>query len=214
MTKGLSVTISEELWSNNKELACSSLNSTFIKGLLRGDLPVENFQDYIAQDSFFLEAFARAYGMAIAKSPDKVSITILSKMLSGVIEELKLHDSYSKEWNVDLKNYSINSTTKAYTDFLGKITISGSMAEIISAMTPCMRLYSWLGQSLNSKKKCFKNPYQDWINTYSDKSFEMLALSLEKLINSYYKKNELKNIRTLYKKAMQLEFNFFEAYSP
>jgi len=50
------------------------------------------------------------------------------------------------------------------------------------AMTPCMRLYSWIGKSLYNDD--FDIKYQEWIITYSDESFEKLANSLENLIDT------------------------------
>tara|TARA_Y100001968_G_C19447086_1_gene766016 strand:- start:1337 stop:1963 length:627 start_codon:yes stop_codon:yes gene_type:complete len=206
--------LSKELWSENIDLAYLNLNTGFVRGLQEGTLPVENFKLYIAQDSFFLEAFARAYGMAIAKSPDIKSISILSKMLNGVIEELKLHESYAEKWGVNIQKSSLNLATEAYTDFLNKTTEVGSMVEIISAMTPCMRLYAWIGKLLKEKNIVNTNPYKEWIDTYSDEDFEKLASTLEKLIDSYYTNNKIRRLRLLYNNAMKLELSFFKAYSP
>ncbi len=38
------------------------------------DLSVECFQIYVAQDAYFLESFARAYALALAKSPDREGV--------------------------------------------------------------------------------------------------------------------------------------------
>ena len=205
------MTISNDLWSENLNLAYASLETPFVKGIQDGNLPIERFKAYIAQDSFFLEAFAKGYGMAIAQSPDKKSITILSEMLNGVIEELKLHENYAEKWGVNLKEFSLNSATQSYTRFLYQTSQNQDMVRIISAMTPCMRLYSWIGQSIQSGSLVINNPYIEWINTYANKSFENLAYILEDLIDSYYKLEDLKDIKVLYNRAMILEFQFFQA---
>ena len=49
-------------------------------------------------------------------------------------------------------------------------------------MTPCMRLYSWIGKSLSNED--FDIKYKEWIITYSDEGFEKLANSLENLIET------------------------------
>ena len=206
--------IAERLWSTNLDLAYKSLDTPFVQGIKNGDLHIESFKSYIEQDSFFLEAFARAYGIAIGYSPDKNSITVLSEMLNGVIEELNLHEAYAKKWNVDIRSCSLQLATKNYRDFLIQATHSKEMVKIISAMTPCMRLYSWLGQLIKTESILIDNPYKEWINTYSDTSFERLASTLEGLIDLYYEKDQLKHIEILYNQAMNLELKFFEAYSP
>ncbi len=203
--------ITKKCWEDNYELAKQSLNTKFVQGLKTGSLPKNIFQEYLAQDYFFLETFARAYGLAVSKSKDKYSIRKLSQLLMGVSEELMLHETYAKEWDIDLSNNYIKKTTKNYTDFLDDTSKRLSSVEIMFAMTPCMRLYSWIGKSLFKEE--FDNQYKEWIITYSDESFENLANSLENLIETSKESYDIDNAKYLYKRAMQLELEFFNAYS-
>ena len=202
---------SQKLWESNFELASLSLNTNFVQGIRNGDLPKIKFQQYLAQDYFFLESFARAYGLAVSKSKDKKYIKTLSELLSGVSKELILHETYATEWEINLKTISIEPSTKKYTDFLEETSRNLSLIEILSAMTPCMRLYSWIGKNLLNMIS--NNPYREWILTYSDESFENLAKSLEILIDEYKYPYDINQVNYLYKKAMELELNFFNAYS-
>ncbi len=203
--------LTQQLWKSNFHLASLSLNTKFVQGIKNGDLPKKEFKEYIAQDYFFLESFARAYESAVSKSRDKKTIKILSGLLSGVSEELILHEDYAKEWDIDLTTTSIEDATKKYTSFLEEVSINSSLIEIISAMTPCMRLYSWIGKKLLNMTS--NNPYKDWILTYSDQSFDNLANSLENLINEYNGLYDINQVKFLYKRAMELELEFFNAYS-
>ena len=63
--------ITQKLWERNYNLASLSLNTKFVQGIKNGDLPKMKFQEYLAQDYFFLESFARAYGLAVSKSRNK-----------------------------------------------------------------------------------------------------------------------------------------------
>ena len=203
--------ITQKLWERNYNLASLSLNTKFVQGIKNGDLPKTKFQEYLAQDYFFLESFARAYGLAVSKSRNKKNIKTLSVLLSGVSEELILHETYAKEWDIDLTTNLIGPATKKYTDFLEEVSLNLSLIEIMSAMTPCMRLYSWLGKKLLNMIS--DNPYKEWILTYSDESFDNLAKSLENLIDEYDESYEIDQIYFLYKSAMELELDFFNAYS-
>ena len=203
--------ITQKLWERNYNLASLSLNTKFVQGIKNGDLPKTKFQEYLAQDYFFLESFARAYGLAVSKSRNKKNIKTLSVLLSGVSEELILHQTYAQEWDIDLTTNLIGPATKKYTDFLEEVSLNLSLIEIMSAMTPCMRLYSWLGKKLLNMIS--DNPYKEWILTYSDESFDNLAKSLENLIDEYDESYDIDQINFLYKKAMELELDFFNAYS-
>ena len=203
--------ITQKLWERNYNLASLSLNTKFVQGIKNGDLPKTKFQEYLAQDYFFLESFARAYGLAVSKSRNKKNIKTLSVLLSGVSEELILHETYAKEWDIDLTTNLIGPATKKYTDFLEEVSLNLSLIEIMSAMTPCMRLYSWLGKKLLNMIS--DNPYKEWILTYSDESFDNLAKSLENLIDEYNESYDIEQVNFLYKRAMELELDFFNAYS-
>ncbi|WP_413677102.1 TenA family protein [Prochlorococcus sp. MED1] len=203
--------LSNTLWESNYELALLSLKSKFVQGLKTGNLPKNIFQEYVAQDYYFLESFSRAYGLAVSKSKDKNSIKVLSQLLVGVSEELILHETYAKEWEIDLSTNYIRPATKNYTDFLYDVSSKLSSVEIMFAMTPCMRLYSWIGKNLSDM--IINNPYKEWILTYSDESFDNLAKSLEKIIDNYQEPYDINQAQNLYKKAMELELDFFNAYS-
>ena len=151
------------------------------------------------------------YGLAVSKSIDKNSIKVLSQLLEGVSEELILHETYSKEWDIDLTNNYVKPDTQKYTDFLEEVSRKYSAVETMFAMTPCMRLYSWIGKSLSDK--ILNNPYKEWISTYSDESFDNLAKSLENLIDSSKDEYDINQANFLYKSAMELELDFFKAYS-
>ena len=203
--------ITQKLWERNYNLASLSLNTKFVQGIKNGDLPKTKFQEYLAQDYFFLESFARAYGLAVSKSRNKKNIKTLSVLLSGVSEELILHETYAKEWDIDLTTNLIGPATKKYTDFLEEVSLNLSLIEIMSAMTPCMRLYSWIGKKLLNMIS--DNPYKEWIITYSDESFDNLAKSLENLIDEYDESYDIDQVNFIYKRAMELELEFFNAYS-
>tara|TARA_Y100001968_G_scaffold319576_1_gene351305 strand:- start:181 stop:816 length:636 start_codon:yes stop_codon:yes gene_type:complete len=203
--------ISTNLWESNNHLAYLCLNTKFVQGIKNGDLPRIKFQEYVAQDYFFLESFARAYGLAVSKSKDKNNIKMISELLLGVSEELILHETYSKKWDINLTTNLIEPATRKYTDFLEQVSINSSFIEIISAMTPCMRLYAWLGKKLLTNNS--SNIYRDWILNYSNESFNNLARKLEIIIDEYSDSYDINQVKFLYKKAMELELEFFNTYS-
>lgn len=196
------------LWENNKDLTQACLNLPFVQGLGDGSLEPAVFHRYVAQDAFFLNAFLRAYALAAAKSENLQQVRQFRDLMSGVLEELELHQNYSKNLGIDLTHVEPLAATSAYTDFLLRIAWSGSVSETVAAMTPCMRLYAWLGDQLKSQLHD-DHPYADWIRTYSDDEFEALAKLLEMLLDETAEDNS--NVRNAYRYAMICERNFFIA---
>ncbi|CAN5810387.1 thiaminase II [soil metagenome] len=206
------MSLAETLWRENEDLARAALDHRFVRSLADGTLPLKNFQDYVAQDAFYLESFVRAYALALANSPDARGLHDFAALLTGALEELKLHEDYAARWNVDLSGTVPVGATLAYTDFLLATASLGTVGEICAAMTPCMRLYAFLGQSLSEEGISGDNPHAEWIETYSDPEFEALAARLEELLDRYA--DDSPAVREIYRRAMTLEVGFFEANSP
>ncbi|MEM6253303.1 MAG: TenA family protein [Cyanobacteria bacterium P01_D01_bin.156] len=200
--------LSSKLWQQHLDLANESLFHPFVQGIADGTLPQANFAYYVGQDAFFLEAFARAYSIAAAKAPTWQSFNIFHDLAAGVLAELKLHQSYAQTWNVDLTQVCPGTATRQYTDFLLATAWSQPIGVTAVAMSPCMRLYAYLGQKL-AQTGIPEHTYKDWITTYSSDDFEPLATQLEALVDDYTEDSEL--IQSTYRYAMVCERDFFQA---
>lgn len=201
------MSISQALWQDNAELAHAALRHPFVRGLADGSLPRDRFVGYVAQDAFFLESFARAYAFALAHSPDQAGIEAFADLLTGVREELRLHATYARRWDIDLARVEPTPATLAYTDFLLATAAVGGVGRTCAAMTPCMRLYAYLGQSLATTQA--SGVYHEWIKAYADPAFETLASTLEQLLDKYAENAE--SVAGTYARAMRLELDFFES---
>jgi len=201
------VSASTTMWSENADLAAAALAHPFVRGLADGTLPSKQFAGYVAQDSFFLESFARVYALALAHSPDRNGVEAFADLLAGVRDELRLHASYAQRLGIDLSGVEPRPATLAYTDFLLATGSIGSVGLTCAAMTPCMRLYAHLGQSLASERT--SDTYVGWINTYADPQFDALASTLEHLLDAYV--DDVDRARATYARAMRLELQFFES---
>jgi thiaminase/transcriptional activator TenA len=201
------VSLSVDLWSANADLAAAALAHPFVTGIADGTLPRERFAGYVAQDAFFLEAFARGYALGVVHSTDRAGLDAFADLLAGVREELRLHGGYAARWGIDLAAVQPLPATLAYTDFLLATASLGGSALTCAAMTPCMRLYAHLGQSLAPRLEPGSD-YAEWVTTYADPSFEELAGTLERLLDGA---PDTPEVRRAYRRAMQLEIGFFDA---
>ena len=196
-----------DLWRRSRDLADACLEHPFVQGIASGDLPLERFRVYVAQDAYFLEAFARGYALALARCPDREGIGVLKDLLVGVFEELHLHQGYAERWGISLSPEPLPATS-AYCDFLLSTASLEPSGHTVAAMTPCMRLYAFLGQQLSSKLNP-ESPYREWVETYSGAEVEALASRLEELLGRYG--GDPERLAWLYRRAMELELAFFQA---
>jgi thiaminase/transcriptional activator TenA len=201
------VNIAARLWADNADLAAQALAHPFVRGIATGELARDDFVGYIAQDATFLESFARAYALALAKAPDAAGVAVFADLITGVREELRLHEGVARRWGVDLDTVAAGPATLAYTDFLLATAATGGPGAICAAMTPCMRLYAYLGAALATGPVA--PPYAEWVQAYSDPGFDQLAGTLEALLDRYVA--DPAEVSGVYRRAMRLELAFFDA---
>ncbi|KAK8712785.1 hypothetical protein V6N13_148013 [Hibiscus sabdariffa] len=225
--------LATRFWIKFRRESMLSLYSPFALCLASGSLKIDTFRHYIAQDVHFLKAFARAYELAEDCADDDDAKLAISELRKGVLEELKMHNSFVQEWGSDcVKESPVNSATLKYTEFL-LATASGKVeglkapgtlftpfektkiaAYTLGAMTPCMRLYAFLGKEFQALLESNKHdhPYKKWIENYSSESFQASALQTEDLLDKLsvpLTGEELNIIEKLYHQAMKLEIEFF-----
>ena len=201
------MSLAAELWKANGDWADRILAHRFVQGLGDGTLPAASFKTYVAQDAHFLDAFARAYAFCLAHGTSRDDLFGFSELIAGVLDELKLHASYIERLQVSLDGVTPIPATQAYVDFLLDTARRGNLGETIAGMTPCMRLYAFLGQAL--AKKEVAPAYADWVKTYADPGFEALAVRLEALLDLHAA--DTRTVRANYRRAMELEYGFFDA---
>ena len=202
------MSLSKTLWQANQDLATECLQHPFVQGIGDGSLPKATFVYYVEQDAFFLEAFARAYSIAAAKAPSWESFQVFHGLAGGVLTELELHHDYAKSWGVDIDSIEPEPATRHYTDFLLSTAWSQPVGVTAVAMSPCMRLYAYLGQQL-AADGIPSHIYKNWIETYSSDEFEPLAEQLENLVDEHSSDTHL--VRSTYRYAMTCERDFFQA---
>jgi thiaminase/transcriptional activator TenA len=201
------MSLARKLWADNADWAQRILAHPFVRGLGDGSLPPESFRRYVAQDAYFLEAFARAYAYCLAQSTARADLHAFAGLIAGVMDELKLHAGYAERWNADLSDVTPSPATRAYTDFLIEVARLGGIGVTTAAMTPCMRLYAFLGQEL--ARGDIAPLYAEWVRTYAAPEFETLAATLEGLLD--WHAADTPAVRNAYRRAMELEYGFFDA---
>jgi thiaminase/transcriptional activator TenA len=200
------MTLAAQMWAENADVVAEVLDNPFVRGIADGSLDRDLFAGYLAQDAYFLESFARAYGLALARSSDTATLMAFADLLAGVREELGLHASYAASWGIDMAGVEPAAATLAYTEFLLATAATADVGVVCAAMTPCMRLYAHIGATLDGETA---GPYAQWVQTYADPGFEEVAALLERLLDQ--NADDVPAVRAAYRRAMRLELAFFEA---
>lgn len=196
-----------ELWRRNRDRAEACLAHPFVQGIASGKLERARFAVYVAQDAYFLEAFARAFALALAHCPDREGLAVFKDLIVGVFDELGLHRGYAERWQISLMPEPLVSTS-GYCDFLLRTASLEPVGHTIAAMVPCARLYAFVGQQLAPKLDP-NSAYRDWVETYASDEMEAQASRLEACLERY--SGEPERLAWLYRRAMEFELAFFQS---
>jgi thiaminase/transcriptional activator TenA len=199
----------EELWHANHDLVQACLRHPFVRSLAEATLAPELFRNYVAQDAFFLNAFAKAYRLAQAVTTDSGIAAFFSELIAGVQDELKLHRAYAAQLGIDLEGVTPNAACRAYTEFLMRAAERASLGEIVASLVPCMSLYAYLGTEMRPMWSP-QHPYRKWIETYSGEEFSVLAQRLESVLDRVAAGTP--QVQRAYRDALQCELAFFSAF--
>jgi thiaminase/transcriptional activator TenA len=165
---------SENCWSQSARLRAAIRDLAFNRELGAGTLPREKFHFYILQDSIYLEAYSRALSLASAKAPDTDAMLEFAGAAAVAIQvERALHAGFFKDFGIGDRERAATEpspTCMNYTNYLLSLGATASYAELVAAILPCFWIYWDEGNHIAATAKR-PNPYDKWIDTYSDTSF-------------------------------------------
>ena len=190
----------------------------FVAGVGAGDLPVEKFKYYVAQDYVYLVDYSRALALAAARAPELDVMSWFAGLLDETLNtEMALHRSYCAEFGIPAEELAATQaapTTVAYTSFLLKTAAQGSFGELVAALVPCGWGYWEIGEHLARRGAPAHAPlYAQWIGMYASDEFRDLAEYLRALagrIGDAASPAEQAAMEAAYVTSLRLEYQFWE----
>src|SRR5215212_9867327 len=150
----------------------------FTEGLADGTLPDAAFRHYLVQDYLFLIEFARAYALAVYKSPQLTDMREAASGLSAILDvEMNLHVKLCAAWGLsahDLEQAPPASEMLAYTRYVLDTGMRGDLLTLRVALAPCVIGYAEIATRLSAHPKALAatNPYRVWIEEYAGAAYQ------------------------------------------
>ncbi len=139
----------------------------FLRELQQGILPVEKFRYYLAQDYLYLEGFARAVALALAKAPDSRNLELLSRRVITPVER-PLHQRLLSLVGLsieDIEKRGHTPTNLAYINHMIKAASLGGLGQTAAALLPCPWSYHEIGSLLEPAEHPV---YSLWASPYME----------------------------------------------
>lgn len=167
-------TFTGHAWAATASLRAAIMELPFNRELAAGTLSRERFQHYMIQDALYLEQYSRALAVAAAKAPDADAMQRFAHAAEeALVVERALHGGFFETFGIDPRQAAAaepSPTCYGYTNFLLSVAHVGSYEELVAAILPCFWIYWDVGNQI-AKEAVADNPYQAWIDTYSDPGF-------------------------------------------
>jgi len=204
----------DKTWTQIEPIYQKIIKMPFIEELQRGTLPLEKFQFYMGQDSFYLENFARSLALIGARAHRVSHALDFIRFAEGaIVVEKALHDSYFKEFGLNQRG-SIEPTTHHYINFLKSTSALDQVEVAMAAVLPCFWIYQEVGDSIYKNQLSEDNPYQKWIDTYAGKEFKELVIKAKNICDSVAENcspQQQERMTQAFVEASKLEFMFWDS---
>lgn len=165
---------SAELWSAIEPIHLEILRHPFITGLTSGELEPDAFIRYLAQDTYYVNEYARSLAMLSATAPTMaLTRSLLQHAAGAVTAEAGLHAELVGMLGAPtgvLSDVQPTPTAAAYVDFVTARVHSGSFFEGLCAVLPCMWVYGEVGRHLVATGSPHPT-YQRWIDSYAGSEY-------------------------------------------
>ena len=208
---------SERLYEKLQPIWRQNHNHPFVQGMGDGTLEKEKFRFYMIQDYLYLIDYAKLFAIGAMKATDVQTMGKFAALLDSTLnEEMSLHREYAKKFEIsekELEKAQPSPTTLAYTHYMLHVGQSGTLAELVAALLPCMWSYWEIGKELSEKPGANNEFYREWIEMYSSEEFGELATWCINLFDSLTEDKseaELEKLEEIFLNTTRYEYMFWD----
>ncbi len=214
------------VWTEAKPIRAAILDHPFVTDLTLGTLDRDVFLGYIAQDAFYLDAYARAMAAAASQATTAEDIVFWSSNArDAIIVERELHASRVTDFNV-----VPSPTTTGYTSYLLSLAAGGSYPVLATGVLPCFWVYEYVGASIKEQvlhragasaddpdavaQALAEHTYGDWIGMYGDAAFREATTAAIHVVDRLADEADLRTrarMREAFLTACRYEWLFWDA---
>jgi thiaminase (transcriptional activator TenA) len=188
-----------------------------VREIAAGTLPHEIFRAYFRQNVLYLEAYARAIGLVIARAPDRAALDVLTRFETRIVEtEIPANLSFLEKLGGDEETAAgrgrMHPTTYAYTRHLLAVCAMEDCAAGLTAVLPCQWSYGELARPLMAARPA--DPiYADWIALFGDDEYDALVGETTALLDRLVDPNDAARVASLsqiFERSISFERAFWD----
>ena len=207
--------LTDELKASAGSLWEMVVTHPFVVELGESSLPVEKFRLYFLQDYVFVKDLAKVVSLAMVKAPDFGAASQLSQFLQGILtSEDNLFQRAFRELGVPPEQYRKSEaapTTRAFGDFLLRLSYEGTFEEILTALYATEGTYlDWATRLIQQGRKPQSRLYQEWIDIHSPQVLGDFVGWIESHLNSLDLAGIRPRMKDVFVTTLRYEYLFWE----
>ncbi len=213
------MTTTERLLLAAEEIWQSYYVHPFVKGIEQGTLDKEKFRYYILQDYLYLQDYAKAFAIGIAKAKSQEMTNLFSgyiTLLTG--SEMNIHHGYMGR--LALTQEEVDTTPRAldnlsYTSYMLRVAYEEGEAEILTAILACACSYEAIAKNMvKNNPGCVEHEfYGQWVAGYAAEEYakenRVLTETLNQLTGNYSEK-QLQHLTEIFVACSRYEYLFWD----
>lgn len=209
---------SERLYEKLQPIWRKNHAHPFVRGIGDGSLSKDKFRFFMIQDYIYLTDYAKLFALGAVKADNVETMGKFAHLLDSTLnEEMALHRQYAKKFDIsgaELEQAKPAPTTLAYTHYMLHVAQNGTLAELISALLPCMWSYWEIGKELSEFPGAIEHEFfGEWIAMYSSEEFGSLANWCIHLLDELADgkpESELAKLEEIFLNTTRFEYMFWE----
>lgn len=171
--KELGMSFTEGLLVKADPYLGEQMRTPFVRGMIDGTLEPERLQYWVRVDYPYLINFSRILAMAVLRAPDLEKMRTIQGYLNYILdEELTSHERFAAGAGItvrELETQRMGPTKYAYAQHEFASASRGDLAEILTAIAPCLVGWVILSKRILSEHTIAEgNPYKWWFDLYGN----------------------------------------------
>ena len=143
-----------DFWNAAQPMIRFTEKHPFLVAMVDGTLPEEHFRYYVVQDALYLQDFADCLLRLSWTASIKTDQERLEQFAKDIEEEeLALHNSFFKPWNISAHNAEQMPNTLLYTSYMKRVVATKSHAQGLAVLLPCFWVYMHVGKCMLQLRK-------------------------------------------------------------
>lgn len=213
------MTTTAKLLDAAKEIWDSYYTHPFVAGIADGSLDKEKFRYYIMQDYLYLQDYAKAFAIGIAKAKSVETLQIFSgyiALLTG--GEMNIHHGYMGKFGItqaELDAMPRALDNLSYTSYMLRVAYEEGEAEILAAILSCAYSYECIAKRMvQQTPDCVHDPfYGDWIAGYASDAYaegNVVLIDTLNRLTANYTAAQIRHLAEIFVACSRYEYLFWD----